>query len=55
MKVLTNKCKTTMVMSESSDKCPRLSVVNISAKLKDDYSGRIRIKSRLLRKISRLK
>lgn len=46
-----NKRKTTFVMSDPGDTCPRISFTCGSAKLRDDYKGSIKFKSKIAAKL----
>ena len=54
MRVITNKNKTVFVMSTSGSNCPRMIVPKGSAKMRDDYHGSIRTRSKLVAKFMSL-
>ena len=51
MKILQNKNKTTFVMSDNGDKCPRIYFACGSAKIRDDYKGSLKFKSKIIAKL----
>ena len=51
MKIMRHAGKTIFVMSGNGTQCPRMSMVNASIKLRDDYKGSFKTTSRLLKRI----
>jgi len=51
MKMFQNKRKTTFVMTGPGDSCPRISFVRDSARIKDDYKGSLKFKSKIAKKL----
>lgn len=51
MKIMKHARKTVFVMTGDGGKCPRMSVVNRSVRLRDDYRNSVATSSRLIRKM----